>query len=214
MKKLLALVLCLAMVLSTMSIAVFAEETPAKGYILIIYNEDGSEAMTINGTTSLSEFKLKSAFDDAYTFVDNAFLFGIKGTPSFYLEMYEDSKNDDATIAFIKYDTEIVTNGYNLTKYEVAEGKTLVIDGVDATPAASVIEVNGTGYATFEEGVAAISLDEDNTINILTDIETDKKYRMLLKNYVNYAYYHKVHEWRENYSGMILEWQLNREVKS
>jgi len=46
------------------------------------------------------------------------------------------------------------------------------------------------------------------------DIETDKKYRMLLKNYVNYAYYHKVHEWRENYSGMILEWQLNQEVKT
>lgn len=46
------------------------------------------------------------------------------------------------------------------------------------------------------------------------DIETDKTYRMLLKNYVNYAYYHKVHEWRENYAGLILDWQLNQEVKS
>lgn len=46
------------------------------------------------------------------------------------------------------------------------------------------------------------------------EIETDLRYRMLLKNYVNYAYYHKVPEWRENYSGMILEWQLNQEVTS
>lgn len=46
------------------------------------------------------------------------------------------------------------------------------------------------------------------------DIDVDFTYRMLLKNYVNYAYYHKVSEWRENYSSMILEWQLNQEVKT
>lgn len=45
------------------------------------------------------------------------------------------------------------------------------------------------------------------------NIDTDFVYRMLLKNYVNYAYYHKVNEWKENYSSMILEWQLNQEVK-
>ena len=44
------------------------------------------------------------------------------------------------------------------------------------------------------------------------DVDKDMTYRMLLKNYVNYAYYHKVNEWRENYSSMILEWQLNQEV--
>ena len=44
------------------------------------------------------------------------------------------------------------------------------------------------------------------------DIDTDFRYRMLLKNYVNYAYYHKVSEWKENYHGMILEWQLMQEV--
>lgn len=44
------------------------------------------------------------------------------------------------------------------------------------------------------------------------DIDKDMTYRMLLKNYVNYAYYHKVSEWRDNYSSMILEWQLNKEV--
>lgn len=44
------------------------------------------------------------------------------------------------------------------------------------------------------------------------DIEEDKTYRMLLKNYVNYAYYHKVNEWHNNYSIMILGWQLRREV--
>lgn len=44
------------------------------------------------------------------------------------------------------------------------------------------------------------------------DIDKDMTYRMLLKNYANYAYYHKINEWRENYSSMILEWQLNQEV--
>jgi len=44
------------------------------------------------------------------------------------------------------------------------------------------------------------------------DVEKDMTYRMLLKNYANYAYYHKVSEWRDNYSSMILEWQLNQEV--
>lgn len=44
------------------------------------------------------------------------------------------------------------------------------------------------------------------------DIETDLKYRMLLKNYVNYAYYHKLYEWKANYATAILEWQLNQGV--
>lgn len=44
------------------------------------------------------------------------------------------------------------------------------------------------------------------------DVDKDLKYRMLLKNYVNYAYYHRINEWHINYASLILSWQLGREV--
>lgn len=49
-------------------------------------------------------------------------------------------------------------------------------------------------------------------LNPGSDIESDMTYRMLLKNYVYYAYHHKVNEWKNNYSEMILEWRLGNEV--
>lgn len=48
--------------------------------------------------------------------------------------------------------------------------------------------------------------------NPLGDIANDEIFQMLLKNYVNYAYYHRVNEWKENYASMILEWMLGSEV--
>ncbi len=44
------------------------------------------------------------------------------------------------------------------------------------------------------------------------NLEKDATYRMLLKNYVYYAYHHKVHEWESNYASLILSWQLESEV--
>lgn len=44
------------------------------------------------------------------------------------------------------------------------------------------------------------------------DIETDNTFRMLLKNYVYYAYHHKINEWEQNYASLILSWQLGSEV--
>lgn len=38
--------------------------------------------------------------------------------------------------------------------------------------------------------------------------EDDKTYRMLLKNYIYYAYHHKVHEFEDNYGSLILTWQM------
>ncbi len=49
-------------------------------------------------------------------------------------------------------------------------------------------------------------------LNPGSDIEDDNTFRMLLKNYVYYAYHHKVHEWEQNYANLILNWQLGREV--
>ena len=45
------------------------------------------------------------------------------------------------------------------------------------------------------------------------DIEQDITYRMLLSNYINYAYHHSVNEWKQNYATLILEWQLGSEVQ-
>lgn len=46
------------------------------------------------------------------------------------------------------------------------------------------------------------------------DMETDHTYRMLLKNYIHYAYYHRANEWKQNYAQMITEWMLTSEVES
>ena len=40
----------------------------------------------------------------------------------------------------------------------------------------------------------------------------DLTYRMLLKNYMYYAYHHRVSEFMDNYSSMILTWQMETEV--
>lgn len=53
-------------------------------------------------------------------------------------------------------------------------------------------------------------LDE---LNPGRDLEKDKTFRMLLKNYAYYAYHHKVNEWENNYSNEILAWQLGSEVE-
>ena len=147
--KLLAVLLCFVMVFSSFGISVFAEELPEKGCSVIIYNEDGSVGMEIDGTNSASPFKLSSQLEDAYAFINNAFLFGITGTPSIYIEMYEDS-NDDA-VAQIKYNTVIETNGFVLSDYEIADDAvddvTVTVDGVDVTPEPPVLVWDGVSYS-------------------------------------------------------------------
>lgn len=51
-----------------------------------------------------------------------------------------------------------------------------------------------------------------DSLNPGRDIEKDKTFRMLLKNYAYYAYHHKVNEWEQNYANVILSWQLGSEV--
>lgn len=62
-------------------------------------------------------------------------------------------------------------------------------------------------YRYLEEGKARL-----DGLNPGRTIETDKTFRMLLKNYVYYAYHHKVNEWEQNYASLILSWQLGSEV--
>lgn len=44
------------------------------------------------------------------------------------------------------------------------------------------------------------------------DYDSDRTYRMLLKNYVYYAFHHRANEFMENYASLILQWQLESEV--
>lgn len=59
-----------------------------------------------------------------------------------------------------------------------------------------------------EEGKAVLE-----QINPGRSYDQDMVYRMLLKNYVYYAYHNITNEWEKNYSRMILNWQLGSEVK-
>jgi D-alanine--poly(phosphoribitol) ligase subunit 2 len=102
MSKCLSWMLTLTMLLSMIPGMAFAAEEaaeePTEGYILVIYNEDGTEAMTINGSKSASEFNLGTALEDAYVFGNNAFLFGITGTPTYEVVLYEDEVLDERDI--------------------------------------------------------------------------------------------------------------------
>lgn len=51
-----------------------------------------------------------------------------------------------------------------------------------------------------------------DALNPGRDPEKDLTFRMLLKNYVYYAYHHKVNEWEQNYANTILSWQLGSEA--
>lgn len=49
-------------------------------------------------------------------------------------------------------------------------------------------------------------------LNPNADLAKDLEFQSLLKNYVYYAYHHKVHEYINNYQEAILSWQLSTEV--
>ena len=70
----------------------------------------------------------------------------------------------------------------------------------------------------FPDDVLERYIDEGKTrldgLNPGRDFEKDLTYRMLLKNYVYYAYHHKVNEWEQNYANVILSWQLGSEVEA
>lgn len=60
----------------------------------------------------------------------------------------------------------------------------------------------------LKEGISKLS-----NLNPGRDAETDLIYRSLLKNYVYYAYHHRLNEWESNYASTILSWQMGTEVE-
>lgn len=63
-------------------------------------------------------------------------------------------------------------------------------------------------YNYLTEGKARL-----DALNPGRDLKNDTVFRTLLKNYVYYAYNHRVYEFEENYGPLILGWQLESEVK-
>lgn len=59
----------------------------------------------------------------------------------------------------------------------------------------------------LNEGKARLDM-----LNPGRDPDTDKVFRSLLKNYVYYAYHHRVDDWERNYRELILSWQWGSEV--
>ena len=51
-----------------------------------------------------------------------------------------------------------------------------------------------------------------DALNPGRDIETDLTYRSLLKNYIYYAYHHRIDDWERNYQSLILSWQMGSEA--
>lgn len=56
-------------------------------------------------------------------------------------------------------------------------------------------------------------IDWLTNLNPGRDIDTDLTYRSLLKNYVYYAYHHRLNEYVTNYASTILGWQMGTEVE-
>ena len=51
-----------------------------------------------------------------------------------------------------------------------------------------------------------------DSLNPGRDPDTDLTFRSLIKNYVYYAYHHRIDDWERNYQSLILSWQMGSEV--
>lgn len=50
--------------------------------------------------------------------------------------------------------------------------------------------------------------------NPVAKIETDETYKSLLKNYVYYAYHHRIDDFVRNYAPLIMTWKMGCEYDS
>ncbi len=174
-KKILSLLVVMAMLFSSVGITAFAEETssetPTRGFMIYILNGDGSIAKTINGTKSIDEDVdlYTDLVEGAYVFADNPFLFGISGTPSLVMELYQDAVISKQVK--VKYDTTINGNGHNITydfegePYLETSGK-LVLNNTEIDKATSGAElpeaqVENLGKIKVSQGEGQYSFEEE-----------------------------------------------------
>ena len=176
-KKILGLVLALIVLTLAMSLSIFADKPEtdlARGYYAAIYNEDGTLAWDVDASKSASEFNVHSALEDLYVFANNAFLIGLKGTPSFELVVYEDvalTRDLDVTGRDITIDVNghsFGTNGFEITGDDSltfkcskgtgsVEGYTLNAENVFVEKS-FVAQIGEDKYETFAEALAAAKL--------------------------------------------------------
>ena len=149
-KKILGLVLALIVLTLAMSMSIFAQETETeeKGYEIVIYNEDGTEAMTIDGTKSISGFNIKSALEDAYTFGNNGFLFGISGTPTYELVLLQDVEITEMVAIPAGKNVVVNLNGYDITSGYQANSDTKHIYPFDVYGNLTIKDTAGNGSIT------------------------------------------------------------------
>ena len=68
-----------------------------------------------------------------------------------------------------------------------------------------------------DEQLAILAKEGETVVGGLNpgqNISQDLTYRMLIKNYMYYAYYHRVSEFMDNYGKLILTWQMETEVET
>ena len=133
-----------------------------RGYLVYILNGDGSVAMVIDGSKSISAFSMKSAIEDAQVFANNGFLFGITGNPSIILEMYEDST--DAESFTLAANVTIKGRGHvmNITGDATVSGAATLIDtGINAN-GAEALTVSGLKF----EGNSWINCGTAKTLTV------------------------------------------------
>ncbi len=155
-----------------------ADETPTEGYMLYIYNADGTVGKTINGTKSASDFSLKSAIEDARVFVDSS-IFGITTPATYVVEMYEDSTEDESFA--IGSDVTINGNGHNIN---LADSVALTNNGTlnDVTVIANV--TTGAGLIDALEAGGNVKLGNDIVLSNTDDLEEIFIYILLNNNAV------------------------------
>lgn len=168
--KIVLCVMLAALMLSVLAIVAFADEapddsTPSEGYVLYIYNADGSVGKKIDGTKSISDFCLRSAIEGARVFVDNAFLFGITTPATYVVEMYEDSIEDQS----FTIDSDVTVNG-NGHKIVLEEGVVLTNYGTFNDVTVEEPVAPATQVSTWDDLAAAIANADVTDIVLSSDI--------------------------------------------
>ena len=191
-KNFLYWLIALCISFSILPTSVFASETQTKGYTLNIYNADGSVGYVIDGTKSISDFKLKSAIEDARVFVNNAFMFGITTPATYEVVMYESSTEtesfeigSDVTLTGangginVKDGVTVKLNGCTLDVGSIANSGTIEVYGETILDVASasgnsvdlmegaIIKDSTFGGAGYVSG--NVTFRGDNTFTMLTD---------------------------------------------
>ena len=160
-KILVALLLVCLVMTSVVTVTAFANENentatidsgdstePTSGYMLYIYNADGSIGHTINGTKSISEFNLASALEDAYVFANNAWIFGGTAPFSYEIVFYQDIVINEQVVIPEDKTVTINLNGKAITSGYQTDSTSKHIYPLNVYGALTIKDTKGNGSIT------------------------------------------------------------------